>query len=313
MASAKSIVISGDLGSGKSTISFQLADRLNLRRVSMGDIYREIARTRELSAFELGLQAQRDEAIDDHIDRLQAEMARSDENLIVDSRLAWHFFKNALKVHLVVDPYVAAQRVLSRPATSVESYSSVTDAVEKLQGRSNGERMRFIRRYGIDKARLRNYDVVCDRTSAPQDEVTNDIIAALEGTVHPSITRESPPLLLIDPKRLYPTRDIRGPHNRATTSCAAGNEKCKVDAVEPISVVYTGRYFYVVDGHRRLSTALLDQCTLIAGRLVAEDGENVVPGLTAQGYFESETGLSEIRAWEAAHGIELSLPPHLAD
>jgi cytidylate kinase len=203
--------------------------------------------------------------------------------------------------------------VLSRPATSVESYSSVTDAVEKLQGRSNGERMRFIRRYGIDKARLRNYDVVCDTTSAPQDEVTNDIIAALEGTVHPSIIRESPPLLLIDPKRLYPTRDIRGPHNRATTSCAAGNEKCKVDAVEPISVVYTGRYFYVVDGHRRLSTALLDQCTLIAARLVAEDGENVVPELTAHGYFESETGLSEIRAWEAAHGIELSLPPHLAD
>jgi cytidylate kinase len=277
----------------------------------MGDIYREIARTRELSAFELGVHAERDEAIDDHIDRLQAEMARSDENLIVDSRLAWHFFKDALKVHLVVDPYAAAQRVLSRPATSVESYSSVSDAVEKLAGRSNGERMRFIRRYGVDKARLRNYDIICDTTSAPQDEITNDVISALEGTLHPTIIRDSPPLLLIDPGRIYPTQEISQLHDQPITSLPVEGEKLEENAGEPISIAYAEGYFYALDGHRRLSAALHDHRTLIAGRLVAEDGENVTPRLSAQQYFESETGLTKVRQWEAAHGIELSLPPHL--
>jgi cytidylate kinase len=278
----------------------------------MGDIYREIARTREVSAFELGLLAERDEDIDDHIDQLQAEMAHSGENLIVDSRLAWHFFKDAFKVHLVVGPYVAAQRVISRPGTSVESYSTISDAAEKLQGRSNGERMRFIRRYGVDKARLRNYDVVCDTTSAPQDEIANNIVAALHGTLHPAIISESPPLLLIDPKRVYPTQGRTGLRDQPIAPHLAG-EKRQGDAAEPISIAYTGRYFYVVDGHRRLSAALANQRTLIAGRLVAEDGESVARGLSAQEYFESETGVNDVHDWEAAHGIELSLPPHLAD
>ena len=40
------------------------------------------------------------------------------------------------------------------------------EAKAKLRERSESERGRFIVRYGVDKARLRNYDLICDTTRA---------------------------------------------------------------------------------------------------------------------------------------------------
>jgi cytidylate kinase len=54
--------------------------------------------------------------------------------------------------------------VLGRPESSVESYASAAEARERLAQRSESERVRFIERYGADKTRLRNYDLVCDST-----------------------------------------------------------------------------------------------------------------------------------------------------
>ena len=86
MPSRKSIVVSGDLGSGKSTVTSLLARHLGLRRVSMGDLHRAIAQDGTgMSALQLNVHAERDEAVDDRLDQLQAEMAKSNEQLIVDS------------------------------------------------------------------------------------------------------------------------------------------------------------------------------------------------------------------------------------
>ena len=84
----------------------------------------------------------------------------------MDSRLAWHFFTDALKVHMITEPAEAARRVLARPSGPAESYTSLEEAKAKLRERSESERSRFIIRYGVDKARLRNYDLVCDTTRA---------------------------------------------------------------------------------------------------------------------------------------------------
>jgi CMP/dCMP kinase len=309
----RSIVISGDLGSGKSTISLQLAARLGIRRISMGDIYRTMAQERGMSALQLNLYAERDEAVDDRVDQLQAEMAKSNEPLVVDSRLAWFYFTDAFKVHLIVDPTVAAERVMSRQPSDVEAYSSIGEAVERLQSRSNSERVRFVRKYGVDKARLRNYDMICDATRARPSEIIEDIIDADEGVFGQAVLTHGPPLVIIDPARIYPSQDIRGLHGRWDSESdfveTVGQKGRR--ALEPISLGYTGRYFYVVDGHRRLSAALQNGFTLVPARLVAERDEEVVDGLSAEQYFETGVSPSMVYAWEAAHKIELPLPSHL--
>ncbi|HEX6682978.1 MAG TPA: AAA family ATPase [Candidatus Limnocylindrales bacterium] len=179
MASDRSVVINGDLGSGKSTVSRLVAGRLGIRRISVGDLYREMAQQRGLTALELNLHAELDDKIDHYVDRLQSDIATSGETLVVDSRLAWWFFRDALKVHLVTDPDVAAQRVLGRPADTVESYATHQEARQRLAERSESERIRFLERYGADKTRLRNYDVVCDSTRATPDEITERILQTL--------------------------------------------------------------------------------------------------------------------------------------
>src|SRR5262245_26442559 len=198
MATARSVVINGDLGSGKSTVSTLLAQQLGIRRISVGDLYRELAAHRGLTALELNRHAELDDKIDHYVDRLQGDIALSGETLVVDSRLAWFYFREALKVHLVVDPVVAANRVLARPANLVERYASVAEAQQRLAQRSESERTRFLERYGVDKARLRNYDLVCDSTRATPEEIVDRIVGVLAGPVGELG-------LFIDPRRIHRT------------------------------------------------------------------------------------------------------------
>lgn len=86
MFSYRSIVISGDLGSGKSTVSRELSRRLGVRRVSVGDLYRQMAQSRGMSALQLNLHAELDDAVDGYVDQLQQDIAKSDEQLVVDEQ-----------------------------------------------------------------------------------------------------------------------------------------------------------------------------------------------------------------------------------
>ncbi|HZM82273.1 MAG TPA: AAA family ATPase [Candidatus Limnocylindrales bacterium] len=240
MPSGRSVVINGDLGSGKSTVSILLAQRLGIRRISVGDLYREMAQQRGMTALELNLHAELDDKIDHYVDRLQSDIATSGETLVVDSRLAWHFFRDALKVHLITDPHVAAHRVLGRPADTVESYESASEALCHLAERSESERVRFLDRYGADKTRLRNYDLVCDSTRATPGDIVDRILEVL--ATAPTELR-----LFIDPKRIH------------TTTSAPDNA--------PIRLSYTRPTFHAISGHAAIKAAAHNGATLIPATL----------------------------------------------
>jgi cytidylate kinase len=178
MAGHRSIVLNGDLGSGKSTVSRLLAQRLGIRRISVGDLYRELAEQRGLTALQLNLHAELDDKIDFYVDQLQRDIAGTAEQLIVDSRLAWYFFTDALKVHLIADPAVAAGRAFNRPATAQESYTSEQDAMTRIAERSESERARFLSRYGADKTRWSNYNLILDATTATPTDLVDQIETA---------------------------------------------------------------------------------------------------------------------------------------
>jgi cytidylate kinase len=306
----QSIVFNGDLGSGKSTVSVEIAKRLGLRRVSVGDLYRQMAQERQMTALQLNLHAELDQAVDGYVDQLQRDIAASGESLVMDSRLAWHFFTDALKVHMITEPTEAARRVLARPSGPAESYSSLEEARAKLRERSESERNRFIVRYGVDKARLRNYDLICDTTRADPEQVIAHIIDVYEGRLGADVLADGQPLLLLDPARVYPTEDIttlRGLWDSEFVGEVAGAGD---EALEPLRIGYTGEYFFVVDGHRRLSAAIQSGFPVVPARLVAEVEEPVVGGMSAVDYFTAQVRPSMIHDWEAAHGIALPLPEH---
>ena len=308
--SNRSIVINGDLGSGKSTIARLIAERTGLAFVSIGDLYRQIAHSRGMSALELNLHAERDAEIDRYVDDLQRKMADSDEQMVVDSRLAWVFFRQAFKVHLITDPSVAAARVLSRPADKVESYGSLAEATRSLQVRSESERQRFVRKYGVDKSRLRNYDMICDTTRTTATTAADCIIESY--TAHPgSRPADATPVLLIDPARIYPTKPIErlaaGWRNEPEFVSEVGRRGFRT--MEPITLGFTGSAFFVTEGHRRLSAALQNGFELIAAVLAAERAEPVADGTPAASYLDSAVTSAVLDGWNEAHGLHLSLPP----
>ncbi|SNT65946.1 cytidylate kinase, putative [Asanoa hainanensis] len=303
MGNQRSITVNGDLGSGKSTVSVGLAERLHVRRISVGDLYRDMARERGMTALQLNLHAELDDVIDGTVDSMQREIAESDERVIMDSRLAWFFFTDGYKVHLITDPTVAARRVLGRPASDVENYATLEEAKDQLRSRSESERQRFLTRYHADKHALRNYDLVLDTTRARPDEVIDLAVAAIEGR----IGAETTPLLLLDPARIYPTGDIGALRGMDDAEAAALSGP---DALSPISIGYADSRFFVVDGHRRLSAALRAGFRLVPGTLLAQDNDPVVGGLTAREFFASTVTMSKVYDWQEAHGTELEMPAH---
>jgi predicted cytidylate kinase len=293
MTSRRSVVINGDLGSGKSTVSVLLAARLGVRRISVGDLYRELASKRGVTALEINLHAELDEKIDHYVDQLQRDIAASDEQLIVDSRLAWHFFTDALKVHLITEPTVAARRVLGRP-TAVENYDSLDEARRHLAFRSQSERVRFLTRYGADKARLRNYDVVCDSTRATPDEILDRIIECL----HAAPVGAAGPVCHLDPRRVLPTADAFPPD-------AAG-------PAAPLAVGYDAPHFFAVRGHQHLSAAVRSGQAMVKATLAAESPEKL-SGVRCAEYLRAHATPARIRDWERAHGFELPLADSAPD
>ena len=223
-----------------------LAERLGVRRVSIGDLYRRMAAEHGMTALQFNLHSELDDKVDHHIDQLQYDIAASGERLVVDSRLAWHFFTDALKVHLIADPVVAARRVLARPGDAVESYGSVEQARRHLAHRSDSERQRFLARYGVDKADLRNYDLICDTTRADAEQVVTRIVETLE---MPAGALAAPACHL-DPQRVRPV---------ATT-----------DDDGEIVVLHRAPDFVAIRGHRRLDAAVRTGETLTPMLLAAD-------------------------------------------
>jgi CMP/dCMP kinase len=301
MPTRRSIVINGDLGSGKSTVSKLLAARLAIKRISVGDLYRDMAAERGMTALQLNLHAELDDKIDTYVDELQSGIAASGEQLIVDSRLAWFFFHDALKVHLITEPMIAARRVLSRPGDEVESYASVEEAIDRLASRSESERARFVSRYGADKTRLRNYDLVCDTTGASPEQVVEQIVQVF---TRPTT---SEPILFLDPTRIYPTAEIAAVGGMWDSDLVDA-VKADPTALETISVGYAHPNFFVVDGHRRLSAAIQNGVRLVPATLAAEANEEVGGGMSALQFLESEVTPARIGDWAEAHELSLQAP-----
>lgn len=285
MTIEQSIVINGDLGSGKTTVSVSLADRLGIRRISIGDLFRELASRRGVSALEINLHAQLDDTIDDYIDQLQRDIAASGERLVVDSRLAWYFFTDALKVHLITEPTVAATRVLGRP-TEVENYATVEEARSHLASRSESERFRFLTRYGADKLRLRNYDLICDTTRATPADIVEQMVECAQKPSPPA----GEPVCHLDPQRIFPTADLPASDS--------------ADADQPLAVGHSAPHFFVVRGHRALSAAVRSGQPLVRAELVAE-GTEEINGAPCNEYFRANVTSERVRAWEQAHHIDL--------
>jgi len=171
------IALTGNLGSGKSTIAKIMQEKYGYEIYSTGKIQRELAEERGLTVLEMNKLMQEDHSFDNIIDdRVTKLSIESKKELFFDSRLAWHFAKNVFKVFLSVGIDEASRRVFNdNKRGEVEKYSSVEDAKANLIERANTENVRYKEIYGLDYFDLNNYDLVLDSTYT-RPEVLADLM-----------------------------------------------------------------------------------------------------------------------------------------
>lgn len=173
------ISITGDLGSGKSTVCRYLKENYGLNVYSIGQIQRSLAQKYNMDVLAFNKYMESHPEIDEEIDTELAEIGRRTENMVLDSRMAWHFVPDSFKVYLSVEPDEAARRVMNDQRGKVETYKCQDDARSCLIERKKSENLRYINKYGVDCSNPENYDLIIDATSVMPDQVAEQIMAAV--------------------------------------------------------------------------------------------------------------------------------------
>lgn len=170
------ITLSGTLGSGKSTVGRELARRLNIPYISAGQLFRELGQISSLDALQTNLEAETNRALDDAVDNKVRTLNKTLADFVIDSRMAWYFVENALKVFLSVTPEVAARRVMQDKTRSTEQYATYESALEGLRARRESELKRYKRLYDVDIEDPSHYDMLIQTDDVDVSEVVDLIL-----------------------------------------------------------------------------------------------------------------------------------------
>lgn len=197
------ITLTGNLGSGKSTVCKLMEGKYGYEIYSTGKIIRRIASELGVSVLEMNelMSNDKEYKYDKMIDSGSAAVSREnpDKSLLFDSRLAWNFVEKSFKVFLSVDLMVAANRVYNDSARGeVESYPSVEAAADKLRARAANEDARYEKIYGIHYFDFNNYNLILDSSFAPPELVASVLISEANACEDLAKTGR----MLMSPKRL---------------------------------------------------------------------------------------------------------------
>jgi len=202
------ITITGNLGSGKSTICKLLSDKYQFEIYSTGKVQRELAREMSMTTLELNQLMRSDHKYDHMIDDATARISREnpDKNIIFDSRLAWNFVESSFKVFVSVSTDVAAERVMNDNRGEEERYQSYEEARSMLMERAAAESVRYKEIYKVNYMDYTNYDLVIDSTYCTPDIIAEIILEeAKEYEKNGNLANRK---MMISPYRLLKEDDI---------------------------------------------------------------------------------------------------------
>ena len=170
------ITITGKPCSGKGTVSKLFCKKFNFEYVCTGDMFRELAKS---YGYNDVLEFQKDEVCknaDALVDNKTIELGKTsiNQNIVVDSRLAWHFIPNSYKVFIDVDWDIAAQRLIEANRAN-EKANSLTTAEQKLKERWFEENSRYLELYNTNNLNSNNYNLVISSNNLTPEEIA-DII-----------------------------------------------------------------------------------------------------------------------------------------
>lgn len=170
------ITIFGNPGTGTSTVGKLLASKLGYEFKSSGNMFRDMAKENGMTLYEFDIAAQSDSKYDIELDNRVAEYGKTHDNFVFESRLAWHFIPDSVKISLVADEEETIRRVAQRDEISPEEAK-----------KNNDLRMAtYLERYPKYYPELSyppadsEFDLIIDVTSILPEEIVEKIIEVIE-------------------------------------------------------------------------------------------------------------------------------------
>lgn len=175
------ITITGKPCSGKGTVSKLICKQHDFEYVCTGDMFREFAHQYGFDDILKFQQSMNTIEIDHLVDNKTAEIGktRTNENILIDSRLAWHFVPNSFKVFIDVSWEIAGERLLEAKRSN-EKVKTKDEAIEALKQRWQVENERYSKIYGTNNLNPSNYNFVISSDNKTPEELAQEIFEAYE-------------------------------------------------------------------------------------------------------------------------------------
>jgi len=300
------ITMSGDIGGGKSSVAKFLNKIMGYEIIGTGTIQRQIAEHRGITTLDLNRLSQTDRSIDDEIDSYVIELGKNRSQLIIDSRLAWHFIPGCFKVYLSVDANIGAERVFNDDRDS-ENNPSLQATFDNNLSRQKLERDRFKKLYNINFKDYSNYNIVIDTSYASPEEIAQ--------TIHDSYVKWKSnichPSLWVSPKILIPTHSIRSIEQETYNQIVSSIQENNYDSENTIDLFIVRGFIYIWDGHKRVIAATKLSLSLIPAMLLSQSLDyELIKGLSAS-KVAFDLDINTLYDWEDALRFKFkSYPEH---
>ena len=237
------ITVSGDIGSGKSTIGKMLAEHYGYKFIDGGQLYRDMAKEIGLDVLEQNRSD--DYSIDRAIDTKLAELGKTDDFSVVVSRTAWCLMPESVKIYLTINPVLAAKRLLTRKSNN-EEHKSVEDILEYSSERIVREDIRYGNMYGVTREQqLTQSNIILHVGNRSIDEVFDTLVRFIDiNCKH---------VLIFDPATVLPTRL---PQTICMPLLKEYEKYFKGDIIgSSCYMTYSKSAVFINDGHHRIAAA----------------------------------------------------------
>jgi len=168
------VTISGQPGSGKTTVARLVAHELGLEHVYAGDIFRRQAAAEGLTLEAYLKRAETDPTIDRSLDEHMRQRAAQGD-AVLEGRLAAVMAEEAgqraLRVFLEASEDVRAVRITGREGGATD------ERLREIQVRETSDRQRYRSLYGVDYHEHGRYDLVMDTDARTPEDLAAAIVA----------------------------------------------------------------------------------------------------------------------------------------
>lgn len=167
------ITLTGNIGSGKTTIGKMLSTELQYSFFSMGEFVRKQAQEKNMSILHFNKLGENNPAHDLELDKYYLTI---NPDSVVDGRLAWYHIPSSFKVFLKCAYSTAAQRIYTKRRVGDHYREDINHLMNDIQKREEEDQERLYAVYKVNFLEEDHYHLVIETSDKNPQDIAQSIL-----------------------------------------------------------------------------------------------------------------------------------------